>query len=300
MTALLLIGNKSDDTLAFVDPETLQVCGLSPTGRGPHEVVVAPDGRRAYVANYEGPGDTLSVIEIATMSEQGRIPLDPYRGPHGMAFHPDRKTLYVTCERSQAVVAIDSSTETVVQAFETGQSYTHMLALTPKGDKLYTANIGSGNSTVIDLTAGTVLGQISTGEGCEGIAVRPDGKEVWTTNRAADTLSVIDLATDRVVETLPCPGFPIRVQFLPDGRRALVSCARANQVAVWDVATRSEIERIEIGAVPIGLLIEPGGRRAYVANTEADMVAVLDLESLRIVGQIEAGRTPDGMAWVTG
>ncbi len=296
MATILLIGNKSDDTLSFVDTRTLQILGTAITGRGPHEVVVAPDGRRAYVANYEGPGDSLSVVDVAAMEEQRRIAIDPYRGPHGLAFSSDGRMLYVTCERSQAVIELDVSTEKITRAFHTHQDITHMLVLTPDNKKLYTANIRSGTATAIDLLTGMVVAQISTGAGCEGIDVTPVGGHVWTTNRAADTLSVIDTTDDSVIATLACPGFPIRVKFTPEGDLALVSCATANQVAVWDVDAQEEVRRIDIGNAPIGVLIEPGGFRAFVANTEADTVSVLDLENLAVVGEIHAGREPDGMA----
>jgi YVTN family beta-propeller protein len=298
MNRLLLIGNKSDDTLSFVDTETFNVVGTTTTGRGPHEVIVTPDGQRAYVANYEGPGDSLSVVDIKSMQETHKIPLGSYLGPHGMAFSQDGYTLYVTCERTHAVIELDITSEKIRRAFRTGQEYTHMIVLTPDERKVYTANIGSGNATAIDLLSGAVIVHIATGDGCEGIDVHPGGEEVWTTNRAADTLSIIDTANDKVLETLPCPGFPIRIKFLPNGEVALVSCAKGNQVAVYDVAERKEIRRIEIGAVPIGLLIEPEGKRAYVANTEANTVAVLDLEGYQVVGRITAGQTPDGMALV--
>jgi YVTN family beta-propeller protein len=120
--SLLLIGNKSDDTLSFIDPETLQVLGTVPTGRGPHEVAAARDGRVAYVANYEGPGDSLSVIDVAERRELRRISLDPYRGPHGMAVTRDGRSLYVTCERSQVVVEIDLATWEVVAEIHPGKT----------------------------------------------------------------------------------------------------------------------------------------------------------------------------------
>ena len=47
---MLLVVNKIENTLAFVDPATGQVTVKAQTGDGPHEVVT--DGTRAYVANY--------------------------------------------------------------------------------------------------------------------------------------------------------------------------------------------------------------------------------------------------------
>src|SRR5688572_15963958 len=86
---LLLIGNKSEDTLSFVDVRTLNEASRTTTGRGPHEVVVTPDGKKAFVSNYEGPGDTISVVDVPARKELLRIPLGEHRAPHGLAVSRD-------------------------------------------------------------------------------------------------------------------------------------------------------------------------------------------------------------------
>ena len=45
----LLVLNKGDSTLSFVDPGTLTVMTSIPTGDTPHEVEVSKDGRIAVV-----------------------------------------------------------------------------------------------------------------------------------------------------------------------------------------------------------------------------------------------------------
>jgi hypothetical protein len=50
----LLILNKSDATLQFVDASSFETIGTVATGEGPHEVAVSDDGKMAVVANY-GP-----------------------------------------------------------------------------------------------------------------------------------------------------------------------------------------------------------------------------------------------------
>jgi YVTN family beta-propeller protein len=294
---LLLVGNKAEDTLSFVDADTRQVLATTTTGRGPHEVAATPDGRKAFVANYEGAGDSISVIDVEARKELRRIPTDPYRQPHGLAVSSDGRTLYATCEQNRAVIELDVATEKITRHFDTGQSVTHMIALTPDGKRAYTANIGSGTSSPINLETGTVGTPIPTGPGCEGIAATPDGRFVWTANNAAGTLSVIDTHTDKVVETIPCPGFPIRVKFTRDGARALVSRAVSNDLAVYNAVTRKLIKHVPTGSTPVGLLIDPDGKRAYIANTAADRVSILDLQTLKITGEITAGKTPDGLAF---
>src|SRR5438552_8623996 len=76
----LLMLNKSDSTLAIVDPQTLKVVGRVPTGNAPHEVTTSPDGRFAYVSNYgtgPEPGNSLSVIDLVAMKEIKRVDIAP-------------------------------------------------------------------------------------------------------------------------------------------------------------------------------------------------------------------------------
>jgi YVTN family beta-propeller protein len=296
--AWLLIGNKSDDTLSFVDVRTLKEVAKTTTGRGPHEVAVTPDGKKAFITNYEGPGDSISVVDVAARKELRRIPLGEHRAPHGIEVSRNGTKVYITCERSQTIIELDVASERIVRAFKTGQKGTHMLVLTPDGKKLYTGNMGSGSSTVIDLVKGEVLAQVKTGANCEGVDVTPNGKEVWTSNNADDALSIIDTATDKVIATIPCKGFPIRVKFTPDGKQALVPCAKSNELAVFDVVARKEIKRVKTGGFPVGVLIDPIGARGYVAYTADSIVAVYDLKTLDVVAKIAAGKQADGMAFV--
>ena len=298
--SVLLIGNKSDDTVTFVDAETLEVLGQTTTGRGPHELVVTPDGKWAYVANYEGPGDSLSLIDVGKRKEIRKIPLKPYFGPHGLTVSKDGSRVYVTCERTQCVVEINTGSQEVERSYPTGQKGSHMLVLSPDERQIFTANMGSGSVTAIDLEKGVIAAVIETGKECEGIDITPDGKEVWVTNRAEDTLSIIDAIKHEVLATLPCQGFPIRIKIVPGGDLALVSCARSNELAIFDVARRKLIKRISTGTTPVGILVEPDGSRAFIANTRSHKVIVVDLKSLEIIGSISAGNTPDGLALATG
>ena len=63
----LLVGNKDENSMVFVDPATNQVLGKVATGNGPHEIAASTDGKLAFVANYgtgPAPGSTISVIDV--------------------------------------------------------------------------------------------------------------------------------------------------------------------------------------------------------------------------------------------
>src|SRR5438270_8202762 len=82
----LLVLNK-EGSLAIVDPASKKVLGTVRTGEQPHEVEVSADGKLAFVSNYGGgnaPGNSLSVIDIASRRELHRVDLTPMSRPHGL------------------------------------------------------------------------------------------------------------------------------------------------------------------------------------------------------------------------
>ncbi len=314
----LLVANKSDATLDLLDPASGESRATLPTGHGPHEIAVSPDGATAVVSNYgdrEQPGASLTVIDVAAAEVVRTIELGEHTRPHGLAWLPSGE-LAVTAEGSAHLLVVKPADGTIRAAVETGQRISHMVAATPDGRRAFVANIGSGTVTAVDLEAGVKLADVATGAGAEGIDISPDGREVWVGNRAADTLSVIDPDSLEVVATVPCAGFPIRVRVTPDGSRVLVSAARSGEVVQFDRAARRELRRAQLdlstvpgferrlfgdrfgdSPVPVGLVMAPGGEVAWVAATQADAVAVLDPGTLAVRGLLRAGREPDGMAW---
>lgn len=316
--ATLLVANKSDATVDLVDLASGESRATLPTGQGPHEIAVSPDGATAVVSNYGtrgAAGSSLTVVDVPRAEVVATVDLGEHQRPHGMAWLSDRE-LAVTTEGSRHLLVVVPREGKIVKAVETGQEVSHMVAVTPGGERAFVANIGSGTVTAVDLVAGTKLADIPTGAGAEGIAISPGGGEVWVGNRAADTLSVIDPSTLEVKATVPCPGFPIRVAFTPDGGRVLVSAARTGEVVAFDRAARKELARGKLdfstvpdaasrlfgdefgeSPVPVGLQVAPDGERAYVAATQADVVAVVSPSTLEVVDLLRAGHEPDGMAW---
>src|SRR5215467_9729129 len=102
----LLVGNKDENALAFVDPASGKVLGRVPTGEGPHEVATSSDGKMAFVANYgtgPAPGSTISVIDAVNMKEVRKVDVSPLRRPHGLFFAHGK--LYFTAEMNRAIAS---------------------------------------------------------------------------------------------------------------------------------------------------------------------------------------------------
>lgn len=293
---VLLVTNKSENTISFFDAEAGRELARLATGPGPHEVAATPDGRWAFVANYSS--NSLTVVDIPNRETAGTVDLGEHNRPHGVFVSKDGSSVWVTTEGSQDLVEVDVGSLQVKRAIKTGQSVTHMVALAESEGKAYTANIGSGNVTAIDIEKGEVIRHIPTGAGAEGIAVTTDDRYVLVTNREAGTFTVIDAATDQVVHSMEVGGFPIRVEVTPDGKRALVSQATAQTLLEINIDGWVPGRKLEVGAMPVGIEIRPDGKVAFVANTRDDMLTVVDLESFKEIGTLKGGDEPDGMAWV--
>ncbi len=315
----LLVLNKSDNTVSLIDLMSRKVVATVPTGVGPHEVAISPNGKLAVVANYgaQTPGNSLTVIDIPSKTVLKTIDLGEYRRPHGIVWLKGDQVA-LTAEANKALLVVDVNTGRMSANVVTDQNVSHMVVVSPKYGRAFVANIGSGSVTVIDLRTLKKIVDLPTGAGAEGIDISPDEKEVWVSNRAANTVSVIETVSQKIVATLESKDFPIRVKFTPNGRHVLVSNARSGDIAIFDAAAKKEIKRVSMevkasessntggrifgnqfgqSPVPVGILVAPGLSHAFVANTNADIVTMLDLKTWQIVDRLTAGKEPDGLGY---
>lgn len=297
--ATLLVLNKQDATLSFIDAESGRLVGTVATGESPHEVEVSRDGTVAVISNYGGQeaGTSLSVIDITGRTER-RIPLQGLLRPHGLA--ATAEGVYFTAEDSRQIGRLNLSTHQVDWRVDTGQDRTHMVVASADGRTLYASNMQSGSISVITPAVGGSAGQkvVPVGNGPEGLALSPDGRELWAANSAGGNVAIIDVATRAVVDTFDIGTRRAnRVKFTPDGKLVLVSDLEAGELVVIDVPTRKVKERLMVGRGASGILVVPDGSRAYVAISSERRLAVVDLGSLTVEATVATGNSPDGMAW---
>ncbi|MET0808749.1 MAG: beta-propeller fold lactonase family protein [Pseudoxanthomonas sp.] len=310
----LLVGNKSGDSVWRLSLADGRKTGEFRTGKAPHEVVVAANGRFALVSNYgrETTGNTLSVLDLLGGKPTRVIDLGEHGAPHGLRLLPGDRRALVTTESSARLLVVEIESGRIEQAIDVGPGTGHMVAVSADGKVAYVTKVNAGTLSRIDLASGLKTHERAAGRGAEGVAVSPDGKEVWVTNREEGVLTVHDPATLAIRRRISSRGFPIRVVFAPDGRHALVTNATAANVAVFDVRTKLPVATVNLAeagviynqsmlggaAMPIGLAIEPDGRRAYAAISGGDRIAVIDTQTWKVIGQWATGREPDALGIV--
>lgn len=304
----LLVAEKGNHSLAIVDPVAGKVLASIPeSGVTGHEVIASPDGRTAYVPIYGNSGvgkpgtdgSTMDVIDIASQKKVSTFTFPHPVRPHCPLFGPKDGLLYVTTELDHSITLIDPKTLKIVGSIPTGQPESHMLVLSHDGRRGYTANVGPGTVSVLDIQARKTLSIIPISANTQRIAISPDDHWVFTADQVKPRIVVIDTATDKVHGSVPLEGIAYGTAATPDGHWLLVTLPDQNKIAVVDLTAMKVVRSVPTGVYPQEIVVQPDGKVAYVSCMTSNQVAVIDLKNWKLSNLIATGKATDGLAWAT-
>jgi YVTN family beta-propeller protein len=303
---MLLVANKGDHTLSLIDPqEGRQIAAIDVGGVTGHEAIASPDGRWAYVPIYGdsgvgqpgSDGRELAIVDLAARKLAGHIDFGRGVRPHCPLIGPKDGLLYVTTELDQAITVIDPGTRKIVGKIPTGQSESHMLAITRDGRRGYTANVGSGTVSVLDLENRKTITVVPVAKRIQRVALSVDDRLVFTADQTKPELAVLDAATNKLKTPITLPAIGYGAAATPDGRWLVVPLRDGKQVAIVDLGSMKVAHTIDVPASPQEALISPDGRAAYVSCDASHKVAVIGTAEWKLEKLIDAGPAADGLAW---
>ena len=301
----LVVVNQHDSSVSLVDTVSGKVVASVPVGGVTgHEAAVSPDGKTAYVPIYGNAGvgragtdgSEMSVIDLASRKIVGKVDFGHGVRPHCAVWDPHTGMLLVTTEIDKTVSIIDPKTLKIVGTIPTGQEQSHMLALSADGKRGYTANVGPGTVSVLDIPGRKTLTVIPISGNTQRIAISRDGSMVFTADQTKPQLAVIDTATNKVKTWIELPSEGYGTATTPDGRLLLVALRTKKQVAVVDLKTLKVTKTLDVGDGPAEVLVSPDGKKAYAACNFSNQVAVIDLATWTVEKMIAAGQFADGLA----
>jgi YVTN family beta-propeller protein len=298
LTGVILVSNQKAASASLIDLATGQVHNI-PVGPGPHEAAISHDGRTGAISIYgiQPAGNQIAIIDLKTATVTKTIDLGMYRRPHGMAFLPGDQKLLATSEATSSVVMVDIAKGVVEIAISTNARGSHMLALPRSATSLFTANVGDGTISEIDLATRAFVKSYPIATQTEGIAISPDGSRVWVGSNNAATITVFDTGTRTVAATIPNAGMPYRLGITPDGRTVLAADPPGSRFNVIDAATFRIIGSIPLTGAPEGIAFSPDSRTAFITLNEANAVAVVDIAGRKEIRRFDVGTAPDGIAY---
>ena len=302
----ILTANKGARSMGIIDPVSMkQIVEIPENGVTGHEVIASPDGKFAYVPIYGNSGvgkpgtdgRNLVVVDLEKRKVVANIDFGKGVRPHCPVFDAKRNLLYVSTELDNTISIIDPKTLKIVGSVPTGQAESHMFALSHSGRLGYTANVGPGTVSVLDMDAHKTVTIIPISKQTQRISISPDDSMVFTADQTKPQLAVIDAKTNSVKSwiALDAPGYGTAPT--PDGKYLVVAVPSAHQVAIVDLAEMKVVHKLSVPASPQAVAIRPDSKMAYVSCDSASQVAAIDL-SHWTVSLIDAGKGTDGITWV--
>lgn len=313
---LVVVSGGAAEVL-LIDPVTHRVLGRFPTGPDPRDVALSPDGRFAYVTSYGwrppvpvpasadgafGAADLgsafrgVTVLDLVERRVHAVFQPDDYTSLGGIHVGRDGHRLWIT-SAAGGIVEMDALTGKVTMLWQTGGGDPSTLVASPDSRRVYVANTGADQVTVVDRVT-VVPTFVPTGRGPEGLTLSRDGRELWVANAGDHTLSVFSTRRLEEIATFPSGGAaPTRLRFHPLGHEVWVSHRGSHEVTVLDVASAAVLERIPVEGEPRGLAFSDDGSVAYVSVPSRHRVVMIDVAAREIIGSLDAGPIPMGVAW---
>jgi len=258
--------------------------GKAPAGNSAANVVVSPDGSKAYVTNWDitNPnGRAVQIIDTATLTKIQQV--DVGLAPHGISFSHDGQSIYVTNYFSDSISILRAADNTEiarvllapdVRPVGTSLKYQPLqVALTPDDKFAYVTCFQSDEVRVIDTMTKAIITAVPVGRRPFLLAVTPNGQFVYVANQQSNDMSVIRVADNQVIQTIKSSSFanPHGIAFTPDGRYAYMTNENLSgnynphhpsehggnhgNVVVIDTATNTVIKAIEVEVDPTGVVV---------------------------------------------
>jgi len=294
----LVVVNKKDDTVNFIDLQSRKIKFTRDTGKGAHELAMSTDGRLAVVTDYMG-GNSLTVFDVQQARKIKTIDLSHYPRPHGVLFLKDQRRVAVSSEGSDSVVIVDIISGQIKKVIGTQQKGSHMVALPASNERVYATNMDSNTVSELDVESGVLLRKISTPNMPEAITVNKDGTELWVGSNDDGLVSVFDLMNGRLIKQFKGFSFPYRVLLTQDEKFAVIPDFKSNTLDIIDVKNKKKLNQVKFGwlTIPNGVVYHPNDRTLFMSSYGKDKVIAIDIPSGKTLFELPTGDGPDGIGY---
>lgn len=172
-----------------------------------------------------------------------------------------------------------------------------MLTLSHDGPRGYTANVGPGTVSALDLVGRRTDAVIPVAGKIRRISISNDDKLVFTSDQTKPRLAAIDTASNRVKTWVALPGMGYGTATTLDRRWLLASIPSISEVAVVDLSRVQVARTIDVPSSLQEILVHPDGKIAYVSCYQSGKIAAINLTEWKVQSLIAAGQGADGLAW---
>jgi YVTN family beta-propeller protein len=279
-------------------------------GSGAAGLAVNATGTRVYMA--AAGVDNVAVFDTSTNTVTTRVRVV---GPQAVAVNPAGTFVYIThvTDSTDGVAVMDTASNTIVAevpiprgpAPRNQRPFPFGVVVSPDGNRVYVANIGSDNGTsaangyvsVLDTTNNTVIANVTVGNRPTGIAITPDGTQIYVANQGSNTVSVLNTTDNSVIATVPVGQKPYGVAINAAGTRAYVANFFGASYSTIDTRDPCGVAlETAIFGNPVGASVNPDGSKLYltVSNASGGTVTIVKTATNQVVSAFGPGGSVSG------
>jgi YVTN family beta-propeller protein len=262
------VGPNPDGSFTVATMQTVRSAGETLTfGGRPVDMVVAPDGKAAYLKDNRG----FVRLDLTAWKVAQSLPFPKDGGGslHGITVSRDGKRVWASGAKNsvwEAEVGADGALRIareipILAAQGKSASYPCGLTLSPNEQTLYVCLSMSNAVAAIDLASGKVTKEIPVGVAPYDVVVSADGKTAWVSNWGGRRPKTGE-------RTAPSAG----TETLVDER----GIGNSGTVSLLDLDTGAETVQVNVGLHPSDLALTRDGKTLYIANVNDDTVSVVD------------------------
>lgn len=290
---VLAVVEKIGGSVGFYADDGKRVAGVK-VGTHPHEIVLSPDRKTAYISDNgilwmteagEG-GNTISVVDVASRRKLGVIDLGQYRRPHGMAVDAQSGRMVVTIENPDGLLLVDPVARKVLRKYDVQGEDPHMVLLDGRGEWAYVSNTTTNTVAAIELATGKVK-LIPVDKRPQGGVLTRDGRRIFLTCSDGNSIAVIDTEKKERVGVIRTGKGPGRVALTPDEKTLVYNLQPGEGVGFADVAAGKETGVVALGGQPLSLTLSGDGKLAYAGVQDQDKIVVVSVGERKVVRVIE-------------
>jgi YVTN family beta-propeller protein len=285
--------------------------GQAPAAASDPDIPISHQDR---VYSAEQYSNTVSVTDPVDNKLVGTIRLgDPslanlsplYKGQllvHGMGFSPDHRTIAVVAIGSNAVIFIDTATNSVKHVTYVGRS-PHEAFFTMDGKEVWVVVRGENYVSVLDGTTYEEKTRIIVPNGPGMTIFSPDGKYGYVCSSFTPETEVISVADHTIVGKVPqaspfCPN----IAATPDSKQVWFTLKDIGKTQVFDGQPPfALLKTLDTGPITnhVNIVRNANGMFAYVTIGGLNEIKVFRTDNFVQVATIPVGKLPHGI-WPSG
>jgi YVTN family beta-propeller protein len=180
--------------VGIYDSTTFELQGLVSSPVNPRGIAITPDGKKAYVCNFDNKGDSLTVFAADEAPFKVLATIAPLPNPRHVVISADGRFAYASLFGARGgLVKVDTSTDKVVATSTPTGWRGKTVKLSPDGRWLFLTNFGADTISVFDADSLAEVTREPTGREPCGLDVAKDGKTLWTTDWSDNQVRVWDI-----------------------------------------------------------------------------------------------------------